>query len=143
MPGLIEAENFDLGGEGVAYHDNVPGNAGGQYRASEDVDIILSADCAGGDYVVNNFETGEWLEYTIDVPTSGFYSIELRASNQDWAPAPQFRIEIEGRGDVTGSVTVPTTGLGPVQPRAIRQAPRPCGRQEHPPSDGAPLKSLL
>ncbi len=48
VPGTFEAENFDLGGEGVAYHDNVPGNAGGQYRLNEDVDIIVSSDPLGG-----------------------------------------------------------------------------------------------
>jgi len=42
-PGSFEAENFDLGGEGVAYHDAVAGNAGGQYRTAEDVDIISPA----------------------------------------------------------------------------------------------------
>ena len=58
IPGTFEAEDFDRGGEGVAYHDNVPGNAGGQYRPNEDVDIIVSSDSAGGGFVVNNFETG-------------------------------------------------------------------------------------
>jgi hypothetical protein len=40
IPGLIEAEDFDTGGEGVAYHDMVSGNAGGRYRFDTDVDII-------------------------------------------------------------------------------------------------------
>src|SRR5438046_5917783 len=75
VPGSFEAENFDLGGEGIAYHDNVPGNIGGQYRLNEDVDIILSSDSLGGGYVVNNFETGEWLAYTIDVAASAQYDI--------------------------------------------------------------------
>ena len=38
VPGLVEAENFDDGGNGVGYHDTTAGNAGGQYRAG-DVDI--------------------------------------------------------------------------------------------------------
>src|SRR5215475_1822676 len=38
IPGVVEVENFDAGGEGVAYHDDGPGNAGGQYRQT-DVDI--------------------------------------------------------------------------------------------------------
>ncbi len=46
IPGSLEAENFDFGGEGVAYHDNTPGNQGGQYRLSEDVDLIVSTDSA-------------------------------------------------------------------------------------------------
>src|SRR6266480_1905741 len=44
VPGSFEAENFDLGGEGVAYHDNTPGNQGGNYRLTEDVDIVVSSD---------------------------------------------------------------------------------------------------
>lgn len=110
VPATWEAENFDLGGEGVAYQDNVTGNAGGQYRTAEDVDLVASTDSLGGGFVVNNFETGEWLEFTINVPATGFYRIEVRASNHDWSPAPAFRVEIEGRGDVTGIVSVPSTG---------------------------------
>src|SRR6266853_1791269 len=107
VPGAFEAENFDLGGEGVAYHDNVPGNAGGQYRLNEDVDIILSSDTLGGGYVVNNFETGEWLAYTINVAASAQYDIELRASSAFTNSA--FHIEIDGQ-NVTGTVSVPNTG---------------------------------
>ena len=38
VPGIIEGEDYDLGGEGVAYHDTDSGNDGGEYRA-DDVDI--------------------------------------------------------------------------------------------------------
>src|SRR5439155_1269997 len=107
IPGSFEAEDFDRGGEGVAYHDNVPGNAGGQYRPNEDVDIIVSSDSAGGGYVVNNFETGEWLNYTVNVQTATNYDIELRVSSQFSTSA--FHIEIDGQ-NVTGSVVVPNTG---------------------------------
>src|SRR5690606_30031865 len=105
LPATIEAENFDRGGQGVAYSDRVPGNAGGQYRTSEDVDIIPSP--AGSGYVVNNFETGEWLNYTVNVPTAGQYDIALRASSMMSNSA--FRVLLDGN-DVTGSVTVPNTG---------------------------------
>src|SRR5712691_2625992 len=107
VPGAFEAENFDLGGEGVAYHDNVPGNAGGQYRLNEDVDIIVSSDPLGGGYVVNNFETGEWLAYTINVAASAQYDIELRVSSAFSTSA--FHIEVDGQ-NVTGTVSVPNTG---------------------------------
>src|SRR6266705_1945401 len=107
VPGSFEAENFDLGGEGVAYHDNTPGNQGGNYRLTEDVDIIVSSDALGGGYVVNNFETGEWLAYTINVAASAQYDIGLRASSALSTSA--FHIEIDGQ-DVTGTVKVPKTG---------------------------------
>jgi hypothetical protein len=107
LPGIIEAENFDRGGEGVGYHDNVAGNAGGQYRTTEDVDIIVSADSAGGGYVVNNFETGEWLAYTVNVASAGTYDIALRVSSTFTGSA--FHVEVDGI-DVTGRITVPSTG---------------------------------
>src|SRR5437016_1922351 len=107
VPGSFEAENFDLGGEGVAYHDNTPGNQGGLYRITEDVDIVVSYDTLGGGYVVNNFETGEWLAYTVNVAASAFYDIEIRASSEFANSA--FHVEIDGQ-DVTGSIIVPNTG---------------------------------
>jgi hypothetical protein len=105
VPGVFEAENFDLGGEGVAYHDAVAGNAGGQYRTAEDVDIIL--DPVAG-YVVNNFSTGEWMIYTVNVAASGNYDIAVNASN-NYAATSAFHVEIDGV-NVTGSVVVPMTG---------------------------------
>jgi hypothetical protein len=104
--GTFQAENFDLGGEGVAYHDNVAGNAGGQYRTTEDVDI-LAATGNGSGYVVNNFETGEWLNYTVSVATGGTYAISLNVSSE--MTSGVFHIEIDGV-DVSGSISVPNTG---------------------------------
>src|SRR6185503_16953024 len=106
-PGTFEAEHFDRGGQGVAYRDNVPGNAGGQYRLNEDVDIIQSADSLGGGYVVNNFETGEWMEYTVNVKSAGKYDFLIRASSNFSNSA--FHITVDGV-NVTGKVTVPNTG---------------------------------
>jgi hypothetical protein len=107
IPATIEAENFDKGGEAVAYHDNLKGNAGGQYRTGEDVDIIASSDSAGGAYVVNNFETGEWMKYTITVPTAGNYDLALRLSSAFSTSA--FHVEVDDV-DVTGRIAVPNTG---------------------------------
>ena len=66
----IQAENFDTGGEGVAYHDTDAANSGGQYRPSEGVDIETTTDAGGGSNVgwVNG---GEWLEYTVNVAAGG------------------------------------------------------------------------
>ena len=107
LPSTFEAENFDAGGEGLAYHDTSQGNAGGQYRTSEDVDIVVSPDSAGGGYVVNNFVTGEWLAYTVNVTQAGLYDLDLRVSSTVSNSA--FRVELDG-ADITGSVTVPNTG---------------------------------
>jgi len=107
LPATLQAEDFDRGGEGVAYHDNTPGNAGGQYRTTENVDIVASSDPQGGGYVVNNFETGEWLNYTVNLQAAGRYDIDLRASSAMAGGA--FHVEIDGQ-DVSGLVAVPNTG---------------------------------
>src|SRR5436190_1652928 len=107
IPGSFEAENVDLGGEGVACHDNTPGNRGGSCRTAEDLAIGVSSDALGGGSVVNNFETGEWLAYTINVAASAQYNIEIRASSAFANSA--FHAEIDGQ-NVTGSIIVPNTG---------------------------------
>lgn len=107
IPATFEAENFDLGGEGVAYHDIVKGNEGGQYRTGEDVDIVTSCDPEGGRYVVNNFGAGEWLNYTISVPTSGNYTVEVKSSNNYRSGA--FRLEVDGV-NVSGTIGGLATG---------------------------------
>ncbi|MBV9210471.1 MAG: hypothetical protein JOZ52_07570, partial [Acidobacteria bacterium] len=68
-PEAIEAENFDAGGEGVAYHDNDTGNSSGGYRTSDNVDIIARTAASNG-YAVNSASAGEWLRYTFVAPAS-------------------------------------------------------------------------
>ena len=101
----FEAEDYDCGGEGIAYHDASAGNEmGSTYRPGESVDIW---DIPGGGRVVRNFDTGEWMEYTINVATAGSYRLAIRAGHN--STPGQYRIEIDGN-DVTGDVTVPGTG---------------------------------
>jgi len=105
VPGIIQAENYDQGGQGVAYNDFSTGNTGGQYRA-EDVDVMASPDPAGG-YIVSHFEAGEWLLYTIDVPTAGNYDIELRAGTAMDGSA--YHLQLDGQ-KITGRLAVPNAG---------------------------------
>jgi hypothetical protein len=42
----IEREQFDFGGEGVAYHDTTTNNIGGKYR-NEGVDLFRCEDYGG------------------------------------------------------------------------------------------------
>jgi hypothetical protein len=69
-PGSFEAEDFDRGGQDVSYHDAVAGNAGGVYRPGEDVDLLAAAG-NGSRYIVNNFQTGEWVSHSINAQTVG------------------------------------------------------------------------
>lgn len=105
IPGAIQAEDFDEGGQGMAYHDTGGGNEGGQYRTS-DVDIEATSDSGGG-YNVGWIDAGEWLEYTVNVATSGAYLLEARVASP--GPGGTFHIEVDGV-DKTGSLSVPDTG---------------------------------
>jgi hypothetical protein len=106
VPGVIEAEDFDTGGQGVSWHDLTPGNQGNFYRTGTDVDIIAPTGSAVG-AVVNNFRTGEWLEYTVNVLRSGTYRLEANASSE--FAASRWHAEVDGV-NVTGSVAVANTG---------------------------------
>jgi hypothetical protein len=81
VPGIIEAENFDVGGPEVSYFDNDRAvNSGGGYRPEEGVDI-------GGDpgnYYVIDTENGEWLQYFFEVEETGDFDVITRtASGQE------------------------------------------------------------
>ncbi len=102
----IETEDFDLGGEGVAYHDANPGNEGNQYRTTEDVDIEGCTDTGGG-YNTGWTDPYEWMEYTVYVPVAGEYTIETRVSSVSGGGS--FHIEFNGL-DKTGEVVAPVTG---------------------------------
>ncbi|HEV2864292.1 MAG TPA: malectin domain-containing carbohydrate-binding protein [Pyrinomonadaceae bacterium] len=105
LPGTIQAEDFDNGGEGVAYHDTTAGNAAGQYR-STDVDIEATGDATGA-YNLSWAVAGEWLEYTVNVASAGTYTVEARVASQ--VSGGTFHVEFDGL-DKTGAMTVPNTG---------------------------------
>lgn len=105
LPGTIQAENYDNGGEGVAYHDLSSGNYGGAYR-SENVDIETTGDTGGG-YNIGWIDTGEWLEYTVNVASSGVYDITARVAT----PGSGAQLHFEMNGSQVGpTLTVPNTG---------------------------------
>jgi len=106
IPGTIETENYDLGGEGDAYHDTDTGNNGSAYRTTENVDVEVCSDTGGG-FDVGWTVTGEWMKYTVNVATNGNYTITSRVASE--AETGAFHIEVDGV-DVTGSILVGNTG---------------------------------
>jgi hypothetical protein len=103
LPGTIQIEDFDNGGEGIAYHDTSAGNAGGQYRTNTDVDIGGNA----GGYNVGWTISGEWTKYSVNVAGTGTYAIEAVVSGVYCCP--NMHVEVDGV-DVTGRMAVPNTG---------------------------------
>ncbi len=105
IPGTIDAENYDLGGQGNAYNDSDPQNNGAQYRPFDGVDIESCSD-AGGGYDVGWTQNGEWMLYTVEAADSGIYNIGARVAST--SPAGSLHFEIDGK-DVTGIMNVPNT----------------------------------
>jgi hypothetical protein len=104
IPGTVEAEDFDLGGEGTAYHDDDADNSGGDGRADEGVDV---QDNGAGGLNVGWTVDGEWLEYTVSVAEAGAYTFEFVVA----APDAGGRVHILSGGDnLTGSVDIASTG---------------------------------
>lgn len=99
IPGSIELEEYDLGGNGFAYYDDTPGSETGvEFRSDEDVDLEECTDTNGG-YNLGWTSAGEWLEYTVDVKTTGTYELLLRAAcNGDGRTVT---IQVDGKDIVT------------------------------------------
>jgi hypothetical protein len=101
IPGKIQCEWYDLGGEGVAYHDDdavnngsgklnpVNGSLLNEFRMKEGVDISYTkareidnnpfnlVEPVMGEFYAGWTKPGEWISYTIKVNQSGIYSIGI------------------------------------------------------------------
>ena len=106
LPGTIQAENYDLGGQGVAYEDSDASNNGGQYRPDEGVDIGGNEEDG---YSVGWVSEGEYLEYTVDVTTPGVYQLSAALASPDGGGS--FAVSFPDNGAST-TLTVPAGGTG-------------------------------
>ena len=89
----VNAVDYDLGRNGVAYFDKdttdyhvstgkyTAGNKGRIYR-NDGVDIAKDSTKYES-YYVNNIESGEWLQYTVDVEKKGIYTIKLNVASDN------------------------------------------------------------
>ena len=106
IPGIIEAEDFNMGGNSIAYLDNSQGNLGLSYRNDEDVDIQICLDDKNG-FNIGWTEPGEWILYTIDVAKSAQYELTTRVSTD--IAGSSFQIEIDDVA-ATEIISVPNSG---------------------------------
>lgn len=106
VPGRIEAEDYDDGGQPAAYSDSSPANEGGAYRPGEGVDV---GALAGGGYHIGWTNSTEWTEYTVRVARSGAYTVSARVATPE-AGGSALRILADGLK--VGMVMVPNSGGG-------------------------------
>jgi hypothetical protein len=100
VPGIVQAENYMLGGEAIAYHDLTAGNTGGEYR-TDDVDIQACTDVGNG-FNVGWTQAGEWLNYLITVTQTDNYAFICRVAS-GVAGTKTLQIAIDG-ADVGGAI---------------------------------------
>jgi hypothetical protein len=131
IPGRLQCEYYDLGGEGIAYHDSDSINSGSgrlnpadgsylhEFRMKEAVDISYTKfqDPAIDNNPFNLVEPqkdqlyvgwtkpGEWIKYTVDVKKSGTYELGIMfTSNKNG----KISISVNDK-DMTGLLLIPST----------------------------------
>ncbi len=108
IPGTIEAGKYDYFeggiGQNIAYLDLSPTNAG-DFRMDEAVD---AKTIAGEGATVGWIDTGEWLEYTVNVAEAGLYSFTFRHASGNANGGGPFRLELDGQA-ISGNITAPST----------------------------------
>ena len=110
LPGTIQAENFDKGGEGLTFHDansDAEGDAKSYRSDAEGLDLVKGNNGTVIGYTAAN----EWTEYTVNVTEPGEYTYEATVSSG--VSNSSFRISlVNANGTLTtlANVTVPQTG---------------------------------
>lgn len=128
IPGKVECEFYDVGGEGVSYHDSDSINNGSgklnpadgsfinEFGKDEGVDISYTKKRNIDNHPFNKVkpemnqlyvgwtEPGEWIKYSVEVKKSGNYDVRLMyTANGDGVVA----IDIDGKESLKSKV--PTT----------------------------------
>jgi hypothetical protein len=106
LPGRVQVENFDEGGQSRAYYDTTGGNSGNTTYRTTDVDIGTTADPDNGGFYVGWTRVDEWLKYTVNVTQGGTYTLNVRVANA--GSGARFRVVVDTT-DVTGAIDVPNT----------------------------------
>lgn len=106
IPGTLEAEHYDYGGNGVSYFDSSPElNKGGEsakFRADEGVDIREG----NGGYVIGWVGDGEWAEYSVYAHKTGLFNANIVA-----AATKEGEVSIMRNGDIIADkVAIGITG---------------------------------
>ena len=127
IPGRVEMEFYDTGGQGVAYNDTDAVNNGSgtlnkgnspvdRFRQDEGVDLSYTktnidktldgAQEKVGELYLGWTAPGEWVNYTVDVQASGTYAVHAHITSR--TDTAEISLAIDG-ADLTGPVRLPTT----------------------------------
>jgi hypothetical protein len=105
-PCVIEARNFDYGGEGLAFHE-VSGNfPNSSYRTDEGDNLSATVDIEGGGNLGWTGD-GEWLVYTVEVKDAGVYAADAYLSVNNGAGG-SFYFSVDG--NISERTVAPNNG---------------------------------
>jgi hypothetical protein len=109
IPGIIQAENFDKGGEGLTFHDSDSNDEGdAKYRTdNEGLDLVKGNNGTAIGYTANN----EWTEYSVNVKEPGEYEYVATVSNGS-SSSGGFTINLVKGTTITQLAKVSFTGTG-------------------------------
>jgi hypothetical protein len=107
VPGTVQAENYDTGGQGVAYNVSSVNGSANSYR-SDGVDLESTSDTGGGDDL-GWTGTGQWFNYTVNVATAGTYTVGLRLAAPN-AVTDGLHIANSSGTNLSGDVNIASTG---------------------------------
>jgi uncharacterized protein involved in high-affinity Fe2+ transport len=108
VPGAVFAENYDTGGQGVAYNVTSVNGTDNGYR-SDGVDLETTTDTGGPANDLGWTAAGQWFKYTVNVATAGTYTVGLRIAAPS-AVADGLHIDNSAGTNLSGSVSIPATG---------------------------------
>jgi hypothetical protein len=107
VPGTVLAENYDTGGQGVAYNVNSVNGTDNSYR-SDGVDLETASSPATGNDL-GWTASGQWFKYTVNVATAGTYTVSLLLASPSGV-TDAFHISNSSGTNLSGSVNATETG---------------------------------
>ena len=107
VPGVVQAENYDTGGQGVAYNVTSTNGTGNSYR-SDGIDLEATSDTGGG-YDLGWTSSGQWFRYTVNAASAGTYTVSFRVAAPS-AVTDALHLSSASGANLSGNVSIPATG---------------------------------
>ncbi|WP_371614185.1 discoidin domain-containing protein [Streptomyces sp. NBC_00454] len=107
VPGTVQAENYDTGGQGAAYNVTSINGNGSAYR-SDGVDLESTSDTGGGQNL-GWTSGGQWFRYTVNVASAGTYTVGLRLAAPSAVTGALHLSDASGT-NLSGAISIPATG---------------------------------
>ena len=126
VPGTVQAENYDTGGQGIAYNVASTNGSANSYR-TDGVDLQVTTDTGGG-YDLGWTTAGQWFKYTVNVAAAGTYTVTFRVAAES-AISDAFHISNAAGTNLSGSVAVPDTGAWQTWTNVTASVTLPAGQQ--------------